>query len=159
MYTYIGSFNSKRSEVRGAKGFLAERTRSSFCIYRNRLQRIKSLKMVVESSDKNNFLNCEQREGNEGVLAERTRIIRFLLSCPEYISKIDPARPWRSLTAYISDSIIDTDVKFRHNFNSSLKIVLSKFGKLFAFFHRWNFENIWKFYIITFKWVENFEFW
>ena len=35
-----------------------------------------------------------------------------------------PTRPWRSLTAYFSESIKDRDVKFWHNLDSSLQFVL-----------------------------------
>ena len=44
------------------------------------------------------------------------------------VNRPDPAGPWRSLTAYISESIKDKHVKFRHNFELSLQIVLSKVG-------------------------------
>ena len=46
--------NSKQSE--DAKGILAERSKvPSVCIYVNRRQRIQFLKMVEETSDKNQF--------------------------------------------------------------------------------------------------------
>ena len=38
------------------------------------------------------------------------------------------ARPWYSLTAYFSESMKDRDVKFGHNFDSGLTIMLLKFG-------------------------------
>ena len=43
------------------------------------------------------------------------------------LNRPDPARPWRFLTAYFSESIKDMDVKFWHNLHSSLKFVISKF--------------------------------
>ena len=39
-----------------------------------------------------------------------------------------PACLWRSLTAHIWEGIKNRDVKFWHNLDSNLKIMLSKFG-------------------------------
>ena len=44
------------------------------------------------------------------------------------IIRPDPARTWRSLTAYFSESIKDREVKFVLNLHSNLEFVLSKFG-------------------------------
>ena len=93
-----------------------------FCIYENRRQRIKSSKMVIEHLDKNQL---------------------------SYFYILNPAWSWCSLTVYISNSFIDMNVKFWHNLDSSLKILLLKFWsryffifwKLFPFRHRWNFVN------------------
>ena len=38
-----------------------------------------------------------------------------------------PTRPWRYLTTYILEIVKDRDVKYWHNVDSSLKIVLLKF--------------------------------
>ena len=46
----------------------------------------------------------------------------------------DPARLWRSLTAYISGSIEYRDLKYWHNIDSSLKIVQSNLKHIFDSF-------------------------
>ena len=68
---------------------------SSACAYENRRQRMKSLKMLVETSDKKQIL---------------------LFLCPESSSEVDPAHPKPTMTLidglYIGQYYIDTDVKF-----------------------------------------------
>ena len=56
----------------------------------------------------------------------------FLFLYPESISEIDKAgpdliRPWCFMKAYISDSFIDTKIKFWRNLDSSLKFLVEIF--------------------------------
>ena len=44
----------------------------------------------------------------------------------ELHARPDQAWPWRSLTAYLSETIIDRDVKFWHNLHSSLQFCAIK---------------------------------
>ena len=71
----------------------------STCLYENRRQHIKSLEMVVETSDINKFSYFY-------ALNQFTKLTRPKPTRP------DPARQWSFLTVYISDSIVDTEVKF-----------------------------------------------
>ena len=120
----VKRFNCEWNE--GTEGVLAKcREASSACPCGNRAQRIKSLKMVVEDQDTNQF--------------------SYLYVLNPFL-KLTPL--WRSLTVYISDSIMDTNMKFWDNLDSSFEIVLLKFGiHIFftlencAFRHRWNYVN------------------
>ena len=69
------------------------------CMFGKRRLRIQSLKMVVKTSHKNQFF---------------------------YFYVLNSFLKW-SPTPYISNSIIETAVKFWQNFDASLKIVLLKF--------------------------------
>ena len=101
----------------------------STCIYGNRRQRIKSIKMVVETLDEKQF--------------SYIYVLNTSLKCP------GPTHHWRYLTPYFSESTKDRDVTFDtiliqviklfyHNFELILLIV----WKLCAFRHRRNFDNI-----------------
>ena len=123
---WLNLLRAKRRRRRHPRG--AREKASSFCMY------------ICDSSAMHKILKNGRRDLESKPI--------FLFLCPESISKVDQAGPWRSLTAHISDSIIiDTDVKLWHNLDSSFKIALLKFGidifyivwKLCAFQHRWNF--------------------
>ena len=85
--------------------------------------------MIVETSDKNQFY--------------------YFMSWIHFISWPTPTWPWRSLTANISDKIIDTDVNCWQHLESSFKMALSNFWiniffliwNLCDFHHDWNFVN------------------
>ena len=99
---------AKRSE--GTEGVLAKRTRSSFQMHIcDRLQRIKSLKMIVETSHKNQF--------------------SYFSVLNQFLKFTWPNQTQQCLwTVYISNSITDRNVSFLCNLDSSLKIRLLKFG-------------------------------
>ena len=78
-------------------------------------------------------------------------------------------RPWRSLTAYISNSIVDTDIKFRHNLD--LIFLIGYFLQLISYTHFSIVEIsaiLFSSFFITFDWmgisnydgsIGNFSFW
>ena len=113
IYSYDASQNlnceqsktrAPKTSSRNAEKFLIALKKKILHVYGNRRQRIKPFKMVVDTSERNQY---------------------------SYFNVLNPflslTRPWLSLTAYISDSIIDADMKFWQNFDYSLKIVLLKF--------------------------------
>ena len=104
--------------------------------------------MVVDTSDKNQI---------------------FLFLSHEPISKVDPvwldrAQRWRSLTAYISDRVIDKEVKFWDNIEPSFKFYLIKYAidnflwfENYAFFDIVEISSIFgSYFIITFWWNGKF---
>ena len=96
--------------------------RRSFCMH-NLQQRIKSLKMVVETSDENKYYYYH-------VLNPFLKLIR-----PNHDAL------WRSI--YISSNIIDMDVKFWDNLDSRLEIIVLKFGiDLYIYISIPNFNTI-----------------
>ena len=70
----------------------------------------KILKNGLETSDKNLFSYL------------------YVLNPFIKLTQPDATRPWRSLTVYTSDSLIDTDAILWRNLDSSFIIVLLKFG-------------------------------
>ena len=130
---------AKRNE--GAEGVLVERKEAySTCIDENHRPRINSFKMVVDTSDKNQYSYF------------------YVLNLFLKLTRPNLAWLWRYLKAYISDSFIDTEVKFWHNLASIFRIVVLKMvliyfivWKLFAFRHRWYFFSFRQFFYNNFR--------
>ena len=58
------------------------------------------------------------------------KIVLFLyLKSIFEVNRPDPARPWRSFTAYFSNLLEDTNLKLLHNIVTGIKIVVINFDK------------------------------
>ena len=127
-------------ESEGTDGFRVDcREAPSIFIVRNRRWSIKSLKMVVETSDIKFYFSVYP--------------IWFYFWSSPVPTRPEPTRQWRSLMAYIPDVIIVIGtwnfdpmlfqvLKLSYQYLESISFI---FWKLCVFRHRWNFHNFWQF--------------
>ena len=96
----------------------------------------------LRGAQRNSFYMHNRRQRIESIKNGRRDFgYKLIFIYLESISKVNPARPWLSMKAYISNSFIDWDVEFWHNLDSSFKFVVGIYWTKYNFPSKFDFTS------------------